>query len=183
LAQLDSQLKICFLHIDADLYRSVTDVLDALYERVVDGGVVVIDDFFHHAQGPKRATEDFFNARCELPLYYVSFPYSVFIVKGRHAPVRRHHRAIDGNHYSFNALRTDTALVSAVRSLLVALTDGKAPARALANCRTLLDVLTSRWSHSSDIYRYWQCLEEFWDGMSAAPYLDRATPEREPITM
>jgi O-methyltransferase len=38
---------IALLHVDADWYASVLECLDALYENVVDGGAIVLDDFGH----------------------------------------------------------------------------------------------------------------------------------------
>src|SRR5207247_789331 len=37
--------KISFLNIDADWYASVSLCLETMYDRVVEGGVVLLDDF------------------------------------------------------------------------------------------------------------------------------------------
>jgi hypothetical protein len=39
------ELKIALLHIDVDVYQPTTVILQALYDRVVTGGLVVFDDF------------------------------------------------------------------------------------------------------------------------------------------
>ena len=50
--------EIAILHVDADWYESVSLVLETLYERVVPGGIVVIDDF-KVWQGARDATLEF----------------------------------------------------------------------------------------------------------------------------
>lgn len=61
--------QIALLHIDADWYDSVDLVLNRLYERVVPGGYVVLDDYGYW-EGCDRATHDFLDriglARTEL---------------------------------------------------------------------------------------------------------------------
>lgn len=130
--------KFAFVHLDSDLYDSVYDSLEKIWDRVSDGGCVVIDDFFHHAQGPARAVADFFrtrgNPKGEPPLLYVVPCYAVLIIKGRsaflehpkpagassssvdtkrrgsmHSP-----RALDGNFYSFKLVRMCKPFVKAV---------------------------------------------------------------------
>jgi len=54
--------EIALLHIDADWYESVLDVLEALYDRVVDGGYVVLDDYGYW-EGCSRAWKDFCDRR------------------------------------------------------------------------------------------------------------------------
>eukprot|EP00747_Dinoflagellata_sp_TGD_P220098 gnl/TRDRNA2_/TRDRNA2_92109_c0_seq2.p1 gnl/TRDRNA2_/TRDRNA2_92109_c0~~gnl/TRDRNA2_/TRDRNA2_92109_c0_seq2.p1 ORF type:complete len:411 (-),score=81.65 gnl/TRDRNA2_/TRDRNA2_92109_c0_seq2:55-1287(-) len=112
-----------FVHCDSDLYDSVYDSLEKVWHRIVPGGVIAIDDFFHHAQGPARAVSDFFrkqNEKEQPPLLFVVPTYAVLIVKGTSAcmgpkengqgvPERRAQmycpRALDGNFYSFELVR------------------------------------------------------------------------------
>ena len=49
---------IAVLRLDGDLYRSTWDVLDALYDRVSDGGYVIIDDY-HSWPSCRQAVTDF----------------------------------------------------------------------------------------------------------------------------
>lgn len=51
---------IALLHIDCDWYDSVKLVFDKLYQKVVPGGIIVIDDYFTWP-GCKKATLDFVN--------------------------------------------------------------------------------------------------------------------------
>jgi O-methyltransferase len=53
---------IALLHVDVDLYDSTIDVLDALYDRVTPGGIVVFDDYAYW-QGSKKAVDMFFADR------------------------------------------------------------------------------------------------------------------------
>jgi len=129
--------KFAFVHLDSDLYDSVYDSLEKVWDRVSEGGCVAIDDFFHHAQGPARAVADFFRTRGnpegEPPLLYVVPTYAVLIVKGRSAFIeygqngqsasssdgrRRGEmhspRALDGNFYSFKLARMCKPFVNAV---------------------------------------------------------------------
>ena len=52
--------QIVLLHIDADRYHSVKRVLETFYEKVVEGGVVVIDDYYLW-EGCRKAVDDFFS--------------------------------------------------------------------------------------------------------------------------
>lgn len=58
---------VALLHIDADWYDSVTAVLNALFDTVVSGGYVVIDDYGRW-EGCTRAVDEFLQARLLPPL-------------------------------------------------------------------------------------------------------------------
>jgi hypothetical protein len=62
--------RLALLRVDADLYASTLDVLTALYDKVVPGGFVIVDDY-HAFQACRRAVDSFRSAR------------------GIHAPLRR----------------------------------------------------------------------------------------------
>ena len=51
--------KISVLRLDTDWYESSKFELEKLYHNVVDGGVVILDDYFHW-DGQRRATHEFF---------------------------------------------------------------------------------------------------------------------------
>jgi hypothetical protein len=65
--------QIAVLHVDADWYDSVKLVLDKLYDRVVPGGFIVIDDYWVWP-GCKKAVGDFLQERllADTPLHNVS---------------------------------------------------------------------------------------------------------------
>lgn len=49
---------LAVLRLDGDMYESTMDALEALYDRVVDGGFIIVDDF-GAVQGCQRAILDF----------------------------------------------------------------------------------------------------------------------------
>jgi hypothetical protein len=68
---------IALLHADADLYASYRDIFDNLYDRVVSGGVIILDEYLNtweHAKfpGAKKAIDEFFQDKEKIrrdPLY------------------------------------------------------------------------------------------------------------------
>lgn len=58
--QLNPDRKYAFVHIDVDLYRSVLEGLDFFYPRMVEGGIIILDDYgFETTEGAKKATDEF----------------------------------------------------------------------------------------------------------------------------
>lgn len=147
--------RFSLVHIDGDLYESVMDALEALYDRVVPGGLIVIDDFFHPAQGPAQAVREFLNNRGIAPTLEVSFPYSVGFYKDRPGSPEAV-RAIDGEVYGFRWLR-DPVFVQALRESV----DRAWSDEAKENSRILLDVVEAD-DDTGLIYDYWRALEPFW---------------------
>ncbi|MDH6126859.1 TylF/MycF/NovP-related O-methyltransferase [Kitasatospora sp. GP82] len=154
---------LAFVHLDSDLYDSVTQSLEAVFDLVPEGGAVVVDDFFHPAQGPARALSDFCNRRGFSPVLHVTFPYSVLMFKGEE-PGPGDRRAIDGNHYSLDLVRTDSVLRRAVARSADDATERSAQARA-----RLLRLLDAPEPGYADIYEYWRCLEYFWQRIDYRP--------------
>lgn len=60
--RLDAIGPIALLHLDCDWYQSLRFCLDTLYDQVVPGGVVVVDDYGYW-QGSKLAFEEFLSRR------------------------------------------------------------------------------------------------------------------------
>lgn len=57
---------IAFIHMDCDLYSSTATVLDLVYPRLVDGTIIVFDEFFNYPsweQHECRAWEEFVDAK------------------------------------------------------------------------------------------------------------------------
>ncbi|MEM0987914.1 MAG: TylF/MycF/NovP-related O-methyltransferase [Pseudomonadota bacterium] len=161
LGQFKSPDSYAFVHVDLDLYDPVLGALEFFYPRLVDGGVMVIDDFFHHARGPARAAETYFAAQGLSPVYQISFPYSVVVFKGEEAGPG-HHRAIDGNRYSFDLLRDLPQLRACVDEACIALQGAPVD---LALAKKLKGILQGSGHNSADIYDYWSCLAPYWDDM------------------
>ena len=51
--------KISILRLDTDWYKSTKKELDVLYNKVVPGGIIIIDDYGHWS-GSKKAVDEFF---------------------------------------------------------------------------------------------------------------------------
>jgi O-methyltransferase len=54
--------QVVLLHIDTDWYESVKSTLEHMYDKVVAGGYIVVDDFYFH-EGCRRAVSDFLKER------------------------------------------------------------------------------------------------------------------------
>jgi hypothetical protein len=59
------QLKISLLHIDVDLYEPTKHILEKFYDRVVKGGIIILDDYGAFA-GANKAVDDFFDRKREI---------------------------------------------------------------------------------------------------------------------
>jgi len=60
--------EIALLHIDGDWYESVRTCLDNLYDRVVPGGIIQLDDYGYW-QGARKAVDEFMaSRRIQIPL-------------------------------------------------------------------------------------------------------------------
>lgn len=58
-AGLETEL-FCFLHVHLNLYQSTRDTLEGLYDSVVGGGVILIEDYgLNTCRGVKKATDEF----------------------------------------------------------------------------------------------------------------------------
>ena len=58
LSSIDINTQIAVLHIDADWYDSVKVVLEKLYDKVVQGGFIVLDDYYKW-EGCKKAADQY----------------------------------------------------------------------------------------------------------------------------
>jgi len=61
LSKLDGELEISFLRLDGDLYESTMNILDSLYDKVVPGGIIFVDDF--SIKNCREAVYDFLEKR------------------------------------------------------------------------------------------------------------------------
>lgn len=84
------RLKISFLYMDCDLYESYKTGLERLYERVVQGGVILFDEYecVKEWPGARRAVDEFFSDKIEKP-ERLPFSTSYFVVRSRAAHVQR----------------------------------------------------------------------------------------------
>jgi O-methyltransferase len=60
----------CFVHVDADIYRSVSDCCAFFFPRLVQGGMMLFDDYgFATCPGVRRAADEFFADKPHKPIY------------------------------------------------------------------------------------------------------------------
>lgn len=89
--------KIAFVFMDGDFYTSTRDALDKIYDKVVNNGIILIDDCgWPPLPGPKLACEEFLEDKME-KLEFTGYPSTNFkfdgnynggkIVKGGHTVV------------------------------------------------------------------------------------------------
>jgi hypothetical protein len=66
--------KIALLRLDTDWYESTKHELETLYDRLVPGGILIIDDYGHWS-GSRKAVDEFIAAR-RLPLFLHRIDYT-----------------------------------------------------------------------------------------------------------
>ena len=70
---IDSVGSIAILRLDSDWYESTKVCLERLYDKVIKGGVIIIDDYGHWV-GAKRAVDEFRASLCiKTPLIRTDF--------------------------------------------------------------------------------------------------------------
>lgn len=63
-------IRFSFVHVDADIYKSVMDCCVFFYPRVSKGGIIVFDDYgFQTCHGAKMAVDEYFSDRRDPPIY------------------------------------------------------------------------------------------------------------------
>ncbi|MFD2569936.1 TylF/MycF/NovP-related O-methyltransferase [Spirosoma soli] len=75
------ELRISFLNIDVDVYEPTKAVLTHLYDRVVRGGVILLDDYANVFPGANAAVEEFF---ADKPVDIKRLPFAItpcYVVK------------------------------------------------------------------------------------------------------
>ncbi len=65
--------RFCMIHIDVDIYKSVKDSCEFFYPRLEKGGVMIFDDYgFSSCPGARKAVDEFFTDKAEIPVYLPS---------------------------------------------------------------------------------------------------------------
>ena len=78
--------EISILRLDTDWYASSKFELEQLYKNVVDGGVIILDDYFHW-DGQRRATDEFLNEKkIKIKIYKNKNGKTGFFFKGHYKP-------------------------------------------------------------------------------------------------
>lgn len=70
--------KFSFVHLDADQYQSTLDSLNFFYDKMVVGGVIILDDY-HYLKGVDKAIEEFLKDKPEKEIQSANM--QCFIVK------------------------------------------------------------------------------------------------------
>ncbi len=79
--------KIALLRLDTDWYESTAHEMEHLFPRLVDGGVLIIDDYGHW-QGARRAVDEYFEKhRIGMMLHRLDYTGRIGI---RHSAIVRH---------------------------------------------------------------------------------------------
>jgi len=61
--------KICWAHIDVDIYQSVRDCIQYIYPKLTPGGMMIFDDYgFPSCPGARRAVDEAFAGLPEVPI-------------------------------------------------------------------------------------------------------------------
>lgn len=64
-----ADVEFCFVHIDLDIYRSISDASQFFYPRMNPGGVIVYDDYgFSSCPGARRSVDDFYADKPDSPI-------------------------------------------------------------------------------------------------------------------
>jgi hypothetical protein len=73
-------LKVALLHIDTDVYEPAMTGLTTLWDRMVPGGVLVLDDYGTE-YGGTRAVDDFFAGKVKIQKQSLSHTCPCFVIK------------------------------------------------------------------------------------------------------
>jgi len=77
--------RIALLRLDTDWYESTYHELDHLWPRLVEGGVLIVDDYGHW-QGARRAVDEYFaRHRLTLPLHKIDYTGRLVVKLGSRA--------------------------------------------------------------------------------------------------
>jgi len=79
-ANFFDKLRFAFVHLDADLYESISKGLQFFYPRMSPKGMIIVHDY-NAWPGARKAVDDFFSDEDELPIPMPDKSGSVLIVK------------------------------------------------------------------------------------------------------
>lgn len=61
--------KVCWAHVDVDIYESVRDSISFIYPKLCPGGFMIVDDYgFPSCPGARKAVDESFANRVEVPI-------------------------------------------------------------------------------------------------------------------
>jgi O-methyltransferase len=71
LEYFDEHTRLAFTHIDLDLMQSISDALDFVFPRTLDGGIILLDDYkVRSTPGCEIALNNFFEARPDIKITF-----------------------------------------------------------------------------------------------------------------
>ncbi|MCW8830322.1 MAG: TylF/MycF family methyltransferase [Gammaproteobacteria bacterium] len=73
-------IEFAFVHLDADLYEPIFEALKFFYSRMVKNGMIMVHDY-NAWPGARKAVDDFFSDKNELPIPMPDKSGSVLVVK------------------------------------------------------------------------------------------------------
>lgn len=77
--------KVCWAHIDVDVYESVRDCISFIYPKLCPGGFMIVDDYgFPSCPGARKAVDESFASLVEVPICLPTG--QCLIVKGQARP-------------------------------------------------------------------------------------------------
>ena len=85
---------IAILRMDGDFYESTMDTLNNLYDPVVPGGVIIIDDYYYW-QGARMAVHDFLSQHKLIDSIYQHRDLYAYILKHNRSHLSRPQTAKD----------------------------------------------------------------------------------------
>lgn len=70
--------KIAICHIDCDLYESTRDSLELIKDKLVDGSILMFDDWFNNKANPNKSEQKAFNEFLDKNKYIKAIEYDVY---------------------------------------------------------------------------------------------------------
>jgi O-methyltransferase len=80
-SKIDSNNQYSLVHLDADLYNPQITGLEYFYPRMAKGGIIIIHDCNNEYFGSRKALDDFFYDKLEIPIVIPDKSGSAIVVK------------------------------------------------------------------------------------------------------
>jgi hypothetical protein len=74
----------CFVHVDVDIYPATRDCLDFFSDRLLTGGIMIVDDYgFTTCGGNKQAVDQFVTQRRDFMRFHLETGQSLLVRVGK----------------------------------------------------------------------------------------------------
>jgi len=67
--KLEDDIKFCLIHLDADLYKPQLEGMKFFYDKINPGGLLIIHDCNNGFSGSRKALDEFFADKPEIPIF------------------------------------------------------------------------------------------------------------------